>query len=93
MTQELRNPVLAVEHVLEGLWLSRGYDPAHLLDFLHCQAYGRAEAREGLLAALSRAGLCSTLVCTLLVLGILSPPEPLQSRFAAGRCRGTGLLL
>lgn len=80
LTQELRNQVLVVEAssplplgretpcVPEGLWLGRGYVPAHLLDFLHCQAYGRAEAREGLLAALSRARLCSTLVCGLLVL-------------------------
>lgn len=79
--------------VSEGLWLGRGYGPAHLLDFLHCQAYGRAESREGLLAALSRARLCSTLLWGLLVLGVLGPPEPLQSRFAAGRHGRVGLLL
>lgn len=77
----------------EGLWLSRGHAPAHLLDFLHCQAYGRAEAREGSLAALSRARLCSTLLWGLLVLEILGPPEPLQSRCATGRHGGAGLLL
>lgn len=72
MTQELRNHVVEASsllplgretpHVPQGLWLGRGYAPTHLLDFLHCQAYGRAEAREGSLAALLRARLCSTLV-------------------------------
>lgn len=76
-------------HVPEGLWLGRAYAPAHLLDFLHCQAYGRAEAREGLLAALSRASL----LWGLLVVEILGPLEPLQSRFATGRHGRAGLLL
>lgn len=66
VTQELGNRVLLVEApsllslgraapcVPEWPWvarLGRGYAPAHLLDFLHRQPYGRVEAREGSLAA------------------------------------------